>query len=448
MSAASTVFDVLFTITALVSAALGTVFTWLFLRNREALALAELKAARTENDRVSAELSTTRTELSQLSALNSQLQSDLAAARATSAAQLAAAEQRLAERETLAARYLADAEKLKATLQTEFQAIAAKLLEEKSAKFTDHNKTQVEALLHPLRQQLADFRTRVDTVYKTESDDRSALKAQIEQLRLLNTRITDEAHALTTALKGQSQARGAWGELILDRLLESAGLIRGQDYLTQESLTTDDGRRLRPDVILRLPDSRHLVIDSKVSLVAYERAVNASDDTTRLAATREHAAAVRTHVEQLSAKKYEDTGKLITPDYVLMFVPLEPAFILAAENDRALYEWAFERRVILCTAPTLLVTLKTVASLWKQDRQSKNVQAIADRGGRLYDKFAGLFADLEEIGKHLARLRETYDDALGKIKTGPGNLLTQVEDLKTLGAKAKKSLPSATPDLE
>lgn len=448
MNAAPTLFDVLFTFLAFVAAAVGSALTWLFLRSRTAVHAAELSAARADQGRLTAELAEARTDLAQLSSLNSQLSADLAATRATSAAQLAAAEQRLAEREALAARYLADAEKLKATLQTEFQAIAAKLLEEKSAKFTDHNKTQVEALLHPLRQQLADFRTRVDTVYKTESDDRSALKAQIEQLRLLNTRITDEAHALTTALKGQSQARGAWGELILDRLLESAGLIRGQDYLTQESLTTDDGRRLRPDVILRLPDSRHLVIDSKVSLVAYERAVNASDDSARLAATREHAAAVRTHVEQLSAKKYEDTGKLITPDYVLMFVPLEPAFILAAENDRTLYEWAFERRVILCTAPTLLVTLKTVASLWKQDRQSKNVQAIADRGGRLYDKFAGLFADLEEIGKHLTRLRETYDDALGKIKTGPGNLLTQVEDLKTLGAKAKKSLPAATPELD
>jgi DNA recombination protein RmuC len=212
--------------------------------------------------------------------------------------------------------------------------------------------------------------------------------------------------------------------------------------------TTADGRRLRPDVLLRLPDARHLVIDSKVSLVAYERAVNAPDDTTRLAATREHAAAVRTHVEQLSAKQYEDTGKLITPDYVLMFVPLEPAFILAAENDRALYEWAFDRRVILCTAPTLLVTLKTVASLWKQDRQTKNVQAIATRGGLLYDKFAGLFADLEDIGKHLARLRESYDGALGKLKTGPGNLLAQVEDLKNLGAKAKKSLPSSSPEGE
>jgi DNA recombination protein RmuC len=439
---------VLFTIIALASAALAGAFTWLFLRSRAAARTAELNAAHADRARLAAELATARTDLAQLSALHSQLSAQLAADRASFAAQLAAEQQRLLEREALAARSLADAEKLRATLQTEFQAIASRLLEEKSAKFTDHNKTQVEALLHPVRQQLADFRARVDTVYKTESDDRSALKAQIEQLRLLNTRITDEAHALTTALKGQAQARGAWGELILDRLLESAGLLKGQDYLTQESLTTADGRRLRPDVILRLPDARHLVIDSKVSLVAYERAVNAPDDATRLAATREHAAAVRTHVEQLSAKKYEDTGKLITPDYVLMFVPLEPAFILAAENDRTLYEWAFDRRVILCTAPTLLVTLKTVASLWKQDRQTKNVQAIATRGGLLYDKFAGLFADLEDIGKHLARLRESYDGALGKLKTGPGNLLAQVEDLKTLGAKAKKTLPSSAPELE
>lgn len=425
-------------LSGIVGAVLGALLTWFFARQYFFARYAPLsERARAASEEIAA----LQPRLADLAAQNAQLGADLAAARAESAARLVAAEQRLAEREALAARYLADAEKLKATLQTEFETIASRLLEEKSAKFTDHNKTQVEALLHPLRQQLADFRSRVDTVYKTESDDRSALKAQIEQLRLLNTRITDEAHALTTALKGQAQARGAWGELILERLLDSAGLIKGQDYLTQESLTTDDGRRLRPDVILRLPDQRHLVIDSKVSLVAYERAVNSADDTARTAATKDHVAAVRLHVDQLSAKKYEDTGRLITPDYVLMFVPLEPAFILAAENDRMLYEWAFDRRVILCTAPTLLVTLKTVASLWKQDRQTKNVQAIATRGGLLYDKFAGLLTDLEEIGKHLSRLRESYDGALGKIKTGSGNLLTQVEELKTLGAKAKKSLP-------
>ncbi|MEZ0216022.1 MAG: DNA recombination protein RmuC [Rariglobus sp.] len=419
----------LYVILALATGAAGA---WFYLNAQ----LGErLRARDTDLARLNSALATAESERSRLLALSSQ-----------QAAQLTAGEQRLAERENLAARYLADAEKLKATLQTEFQAVAAKILDEKSAKFTDHNKTQVEALLHPLRQQLVDFRQRVDTVYKTESDDRAALKAQIEQLRLLNTHITAEAHALTTALKGQSQARGAWGELILERLLDSAGLIKGEDYLTQESLTTDDGRRLRPDVILRLPDARHLVIDSKVSLIAYERAVNSTDDPTRAAAVAEHARAVRTHVDQLSAKKYEDTGKLITPDYVLMFVPLEPAFTLALEADSALYEWAFDRRVILCTAPTLLVTLKTVATLWKQDRQTKNVQAIADRGGALYDKFAGLIDDLEAIGLQLGRTRESYDAAMNKLKTGKGNLLAQVEDLKKLGARAKKTLPAPSID--
>lgn len=410
----------LYVILALAAGASGA---WFYLNAR----LGErLRARDADLARLNSALAASETSASQLSSLNSQLNSALAAERAASTEKLAAAEH------------------LKATLQTEFQALASRILDEKSAKFTDHNKTQVEALLHPLRQQLADFRQRVDTVYKTESDDRAALKAQIEQLRLLNTSITAEAHALTTALKGQSQARGAWGELILERLLDSAGLIKGADYLTQESLTTEDGRRLRPDVILRLPDTRHLVIDSKVSLLAYERAVNAPDDATRDASVSEHARAVRTHVDQLSAKRYEDTGKLITPDYVLMFVPLESAFTLALETDSSLYEWAFDRRVILCTAPTLLVTLKTVATLWKQDRQTKNVQAIADRGGALYDKFAGLIDDLEAVGLQLGRSRESYDAAMNKLKTGKGNLLAQVEDLKKLGARAKKSLPTSS----
>lgn len=416
---------------ALIAAGLAGGLGW-FIAHARSAALAERARLAVE------QLATAQTELA---TLRQQL-SALATDKARLDTLLTAERQQMQEHEERTRQYLADIEKMRASLQTEFQVVATKLLDEKSAKFTEQNKTQLDTLLNPLKQQLTDFRSRIDTVYKTDSDDRSALKAQIEQLRLLNSRITDEAHALTTALKGQAQTRGAWGELILDRLLESAGLIKGQDYLTQESITTDDGRRLRPDVIVRLPDQRHLVIDSKVSLVAYERAVNAPDDTTRQAAVREHTAAVRTHVEQLSAKRYEDTGKLITPDYVLMFVPLEPAFILALENDRALYDWACERRVILCTAPTLLVTLKTVASLWKQDRQTKNVQAIADRGGKLYDKFVGLFADLEAIGLHLTRARGSYDDALGKLKTGPGNLLTQVEELKSLGAKAKKSLPA------
>ena len=429
-------------LTILFSAFLASLLTWLILRQQPTALRERLNARDAENDRLTVaqrELENSRNELAGKFATAT---SELAAERAAGAERLQAAEARIKEREALAARYLADVEKLKATLQTEFQAIASKLLEEKSAKFTDHNKTQVEALLHPLRQQLTDFRQRVDTVYKTESDDRAALKAQIEQLRQLNSTITEEAHALTSALKGQSQARGAWGELILERLLDSAGLIKGENYLTQESLTTEDGRRLRPDVILRLPDDRHLVIDSKVSLIAYERAVNSADDDSKTSHIAEHVRAVRTHVEQLSSKQYEDTGKLVTPDYVFMFVPLDHAFALAIQNDSALYEWAFDRRIILVTAPSLLVTLKTVGMLWKQDRQSKNVQAIANRGGLLYDKFAGLIEDLEGIGNSLAKTRQTYDDAMGKLKTGRGNLLSQVEDLKLLGAKAKKSLPN------
>ncbi len=366
----------------------------------------------------------------------------LAATLAESNARLEAERARFAEQEARTKQHLADLEKLRATMQTEFQAIAAKLLDEKSKKFTDQNKEQVDALLHPLRTQIKEFRERVDTVYKGDTEDRAALKTQIEQLRQLNTHITEEASALTRALKGQAQARGAWGELVLERLLDSAGLVKGENYLVQESITTDDGRRLRPDILVRLPDERHLVIDSKVSLIAYERAVNAEDDNTKAAATAEHVRAVRTHVEQLSAKQYDDTGKLVTPDYVFMFVPLDHAFAMAIHADAALYEWAFDRRVILVTAPSLLVALKTVAMVWKQDRQTKNVQAIADRGGALYDKFVGLITDLETIGKQLDNARGAYDGAMNKLSTGRGNLLNQVEDLKRLGAKAKKSLPS------
>ena len=437
-----------FTISLLCGILLGTGVMWLYLRGQTGVLHERLRQREADSARLAEDHAALTARLAQTTRDLTVSEQALATHVAESEARLAAARERADDQEKRTAQYLADIEKMKAALQIEFQATAAKLLEEKSAKFTELNKSQVETILHPLRQQLSDFRLRVDTVYKTDSDDRAALKAQIDQLRLLNTQITDEAHNLTRALKGQAQARGAWGELVLERLLDSAGLIKGENYLTQESLNTDDGRRLRPDVIIRLPDDRHLVVDSKLSLLAYERPVNAPDDTLRRAAAVDHARAVRTHIEQLSAKKYEDTGRLITPDYVLMFVPLEPAFTLAMETDSGLYEWAFDRRVILCTAPTLLVTLKTIASLWTQDRQSKNVQAIADRGGALYDKFVGLIDDLEAIGLQLGRARDSYDGAMNKLKTGRGNLFNQVEDLKKLGARAKKSLAPVDPTAE
>lgn len=387
------------------------------------------------------QVNTTRTE-------HALAEQKLAAIRAESAAQLKAERDRVIEHEARAKQYLEDLAQLRTTMTTEFQAVAAKLLDEKTKKFTEHNKEQVDVLLRPLRQQITDFRERVDHVHKDDSADRASLKTQIEQLRQLNTRITDEAQQLTRALKGQAQARGAWGELVLERLLQSSGLRAGEDYLTQESFTNEQGQRVRPDVIVRLPDDRHLVIDSKVSLVAYEQAVNTSDPAARNSSMKAHAAAVRRHIEELSGKQYEDLGKLNTPDYVLMFIPIDPAFAAAIETDTGLYEWAFDRRVILVTSPTLLVTLKTVASLWKQDRQTKNALEIAKRGGLLYDKFVGLYADLEAIGKHLENTQKSYGNALGKLRDGRGNLLSQVDELRDLGVKTKKSLPAPADENE
>ncbi len=418
----------------------GLIIGGLIAKIRSATLAEHARLADEQLVKANSELADARRQITELESQKSRLESGFFRLQA----QFEAECQRASDQGERTSQCLADIEKVRTSLQTEFQATAAKLFEEKSAKFTEHNKTEINTLLGPLKQQLTDFRTRIDTVYKTESDDRSALKAQIEQLRQLNTTITDEARALTHALKGQAQARGAWGELVLERLLDAAGLVRGQDYLVQQSLATADGRRLRPDVILRLPDQRHLVVDSKLSLIAYEQSVNAATDNDRTTAVSAHLRAVRNHVDELSSKNYDDTGKLVTPDYVLMFVPLEPAVVLAVEADQSLYEWALERRVILCTAPTLLVTLKTIALLWKQNRQTKNVHEIARRGGLLYDKFAGLYADLEAVGLHLSRASTSYDDSLAKLKTGRGSILSQVEELKILGAKAQKNLPAPT----
>ena len=379
-----------------------------------------------------------------------QLNDDLTAAKIQSAAIGATAkateeanESRLREREQMMEKYLAEISEMRSTLKTEFQAVASQIMDEKSVKFAEFNKVQVEGILDPLKIQLGNFRERMDAIYKTDGEDRAGLKAEIEQLRILNGQITNEAHQLTTALKGNAQTRGAWGELVLERLLESAGLRKDQEYITQATLTNEAGNRVRPDVILRLPDDRHLVVDSKCSLIAYEQAVNANDDGERKAAIAIHVRAVKKHIEELSQKQYEDTGKLFSPDYVLMFVPIESAFIMAMESDTTLYDYALDRKIVLCTAPTLLVTLKTAAMLWKQDRQSKNMQEIVKRGGMLYDKFVAFYDDLTEIGNCLKKTQNSYESAVGKLKDGRGNLLRQVEDLKTLGAKASKSLPAS-----
>ncbi|KXU35423.1 hypothetical protein AXK11_06485 [Cephaloticoccus primus] len=428
---------------ALAVATLAAARAWALARQRNNILADQLAQRNSDNQRLSSALSAAEQARNSLSEQLTAAQIALAAQQATAEAERRAAEEKLADREATAKQYLEDIAALRATMKTEFEAAAAKIFNEKAKTFSTQNQSQLASLLDPLRERLKEFRERVDHIYKTDSDERSALKTQLAELRALNSTIGTEAQALTSALKGQSQVRGAWGELVLERLLDSAGLIKGENYLVQESLLTADGRRLRPDVILRLPEGRHLVIDSKVSLVAYERAANASDEPSREAATREHARAVRQHIDELSAKAYEDTGKLFTPDYVLMFIPLEPAFALALQADSGLYDYAFNKRVVLLTASSLLVTLKTIAALWNQDRQNKNVLAITDRAGALHDKFAGLLKDLEEIGARLAAAQSSYDNAMNKLHSGRGSLYSQVATLQKLGAKTKAPLPAA-----
>jgi len=422
-------------IATLVFAALAIPLAWLFARQQQTLISSKLADQEKERERLTTALTEAQAERDTLRGKLSETEKTLAVERAS-----------FAEREVHLNQRLSDLEQVKASMKTEFEAAAARIFGEKTKTFTEQNQHQLGQLLDPLRQRIIEFRQSVETAQKSDSTQHGELKAQLEQLRNLNQTIGKEAEELTSALKGNSQVRGAWGELVLERLLESTGMRKGEEFLVQESFNTSNegekSRRLRPDVILRLPEGRHLVIDSKVSLVDYERAANAPDEAERTAAAKAHTAAVRQHINELSSKRYDDTGVLFTPDYVLMFVPLEPAYTLAIETDPALYEYAFNKRVILTTASSLLICLKAADTLWRQDRQAKNVEEIAKRGGALYDKFEGFLKDLEEIGAKLDAAQTSYGKALSKLYQGKrGTIYSEIEKLQKLGAKTTKTLP-------
>lgn len=331
-------------------------------------------------------------------------------------------------------------------LKTEFENLANRIFEEKSNTLAAQNQSKLGSLLAPFQQQITDFRQRIDTIYAQDSADRVALKTQIESLTLLNQQVTQEANNLTLALKGQSKTQGNWGELILETILERSGLTKGSEYTVQASMTTPDGRRLQPDIIINLPEGKHLIIDSKVSLTSYERFCSTDNPTEQTAALAAHIASIRGHIDELSAKDYPSLYQIDSPDFVLMFVPVEPAFSVALQNAHELYTEAFERKIILVTASTLLATLRTVAQIWKQEKQTRNALEIARKSGDLYDQFVRFYESLEEIGGCLNKTTRAYDDAMGRLKTGRGNLVKRVEDLRKLGAKASKNLPTPVTD--
>jgi len=332
------------------------------------------------------------------------------------------------------------------SLTHQFKSLANDILEEKGKRFAEQNQQSLGQLLDPLRARLQEFQGKVELFYDTEGKQRSALSQQVHQLMGLNQALSEDAKNLTQALKGSTKAQGNWGELILERVLELAGLRPGIEYDVQENHLRDDGTRAQPDVVIHLPENRHLVVDAKVSLIAYEEFANAETDLPRAAAQRRHIESVRQHIKGLAERNYQQLHGLQSLDFVLMFVPIEPAFMLAVTSDSQLYSDAWNKNVLLVSPSTLLFVVRTVAHLWRQEAQSRNAQEIAKRGAELYDRLASFVEDLDKVGKNLGQAQDAYTKAYNKLSQNKGNVIRQAEMLKELGVKPTRSLPSPLVD--
>lgn len=331
-------------------------------------------------------------------------------------------------------------EELQQRFKLEFENIANKILDAKTEKFTLNNKTNMDAILNPLKENIKAFEQKVDKVYKAESDERNILKGVISQLMDQSKQIQEEAGNLTRALKGDSKKQGNWGEVILERVLERSGLIKDREYRIQTSLNSFEGSRMQPDVIIDLPDDKHIIVDSKVSLVAYERLVSAETDEERELQLKQHLISIKTHIQGLSGKNYHELHQINSPDFVLLFIPIESSFGIAVQQDAELFNYAWDRKVVIVSPSTLLATLRTIASIWKQERQNRNVLEIARLSGNMYDKFVGFLSDMESIGRNIKLSQDAYEKALNKLSTGAGNLSNTSEKIKKLGAKATKQI--------
>lgn len=335
-------------------------------------------------------------------------------------------------------------------LNKDFQVLANQILEEKTLRFTDTNKLNMEAILKPLNEKLVEFKTKVEETYDKESKQRFSLEEKIKELVALNNQISEDANNLTKALKGNNKIQGNWGEMILESILEKSGLKKGEEYYTQDFIYNDDGERMKnehnkymqPDIIVAYPGGRKIIIDSKVSLNGYVRYVEADTDEAKVVAEKEHILSIKKHIDELSLKSYQDY--IDSVDFVMMFIPNEPAYILAMQLDSSLWDYAYRKRILLISPTNLIASLKVVADLWKREYQSRNAQEIADRGAKLYDKFAGFVETLQDVGKNIDRTQRSYEKAYSQLSEGSGNLIRQAEMLKELGIKSQKELPNNT----
>ena len=333
---------------------------------------------------------------------------------------------------------ISEQEKMAKQMQERFENLANKILDQKSAKFTESNKENIKSLLEPLDKDIRNFRKKVEDIHEKDLSQQASLKEFLGNLQQAQAKLSEDARNLTTALKGDSKKQGDWGEFILERTLEASGLVKGLEFSMQESFD-----RQRPDAIIRLPEDRAIVVDAKVSLTAYERSIGTDDDDLKKQALKEHLQSLKKHVDELSEKDYSAIEEINTPDFVLLFIPIEPAFGAALTLDPDLYQYAFDRKIVLVTSSTLMATIKTVANLWKLEKQNKHAHDIARRAGLLYDKFVGFLSSMEDVGKALGKASEAHDKAVSQLSTGPGNLVGQVEKLKAMGIRTKKDLPQS-----
>ena len=333
-------------------------------------------------------------------------------------------------------------EELQEKFIKEFENLANKIFEEKSSKFTEQNKANLDQILKPLSEKIKDFESKVEETNKESIDRNAALRQQLSSLKDMNLQISQDAQNLTNALKGEIKTMGNWGEMILERILEISGLKKDREYIIQESVTTEDGKRLQPDVIVRLPDKKIIIIDSKVSLLAYEKYTSLDDDKEKLTALKEHILSIRSHVKNLNSKGYQNLYQNESLDFVLMFIPIEGAFALALQNDNSLYNYAFGEMDITIVSPTtLLATLRTIENMWKREYQNRNAFEIAKQSGALYNKFVGFVDDLIDVGNRMDQAKNSYEGAMKKLSEGTGNLVKRAEKIKELGAKTTKSIP-------
>lgn len=334
----------------------------------------------------------------------------------------------------------AELENLRQLMKEQFSTIASEIVLKNAQRIQEDHRSKLDDILSPLREKIDKFESQVRQTHEERIKEHQSLHEQLGQLQSLNKTIGDEARNLVTALKGQAKTQGNWGEMILEKILERSGLVKGREYFTQSSMTAEDGRRLQPDVVISLPEGRSLVIDAKVSLIAYERFCNEEDELAKSVALREHLSSIRKHIKDLSSKNYQSLYEINTLDFVLLFIPVEPAFALAVEQDHDLFNEAFERNIVIVTTSTLLATLRTIASIWRLEYQNKNAVEIARQSGDLYDKFASLIDDMVSVGKRIQDAQTAYEGTMNKLHLGRGNLISRVENLRKLGAKTTKQI--------